>query len=464
MPRLSIAGRRAACCRFAVRLSPSPLIPVPALLPSAIRREILDLAKPERFRRHGFLRNIFLVMSGTGSAQLIGILFSPILSRIYTPADFGIYGSFASVVGILSSVLTLQYSEALMLPERDEVAARLFVAACVSAATIATVVAVVSSLMPRLLALVLNAQELGKWFWVAPFAAMLLCLNQSLTSWCSRKKAFKRTAAAQVVRSLSASSVQTAAGFAGAHAGGLVGGTVIGEIFAGVSLWSWVLREDGSLFRRSLDRSLVKSAVKDYRDFPMFSTPQSLLNAISLGAPVILLIHYYGGAVGGFYAFAVRILQAPMNFILTSLRQVLNQKLNEVHNSGGSLGPLFAKCTGTLFLVALFPTVLGMVLAPTVFSFAFGKQWVTAGECARWLLVWFLPMFCNVPSVLLARILRQQRNLLIFDVTLTSTRLVVLALGGSYLSAVHTVAVFSVVGSIFNLLLIAYVWRLVRNK
>lgn len=437
---------------------------MPAFTPSDLKREFFQVANLGSFRRRGFLRNVFLVMSGTGLAQLVGILFSPILSRIYDPADFGTFGSFASVVGILSSVLTLQYSEALMLPDRDEVAARLFIAGCVSAVTIAVGVGLVSSLMPQLLGSILNTQVLGKWLYLAPFAALLLCLNQSLTAWCARRKAFKRTAAAQIVRSLGASSAQTAAGIARAGGGGLIGGNFVGEILAGIALWSWVLREDGYLFRRSLDRSLVRNAAKEYKDFPIFSTPQGLLNAISLGAPVILLIHYYGGAVGGFYAFAVRILQAPMNFILTSLRQVLNQKLNEVHNSGGALEPLFAKCTRMLFFAALFPTLLGMLLAPAVFSFAFGKEWLTAGYCARWLLVWFLPMFCNVPAVLLGRILRQQRNLLFFDVSLTSTRLAVLALGGSYLSSLHTIAALSIVGSVFNLLLIAYVWRLVRIK
>lgn len=437
---------------------------VPAFSPADLKRELFSIASLGRFRKQGFLRNVLLVMSGTGLAQLAAILFSPILSRIYAPADFGIYGSFASVVGILSSVLTLQYSEALMLPDRDDVAARLFIAGCTSAVMIASIVGLAGSLMPHMLASLLNANGLEAWLWVAPVAALLLCLNQTLTSWCARRKAFKRTAAAQVVRSVAGSSAQTAAGLARLGGGGLIGGNLAGELLVSISLWSSVLRGDAQLFRRSLNRSLVMSAAKAYRDFPIFSAPQSLLNAVSLGAPVILLIHYYGGAVGGFYAFAVRILQAPMNFILISLRQVLNQKLNEVNNSGGPLGPLFGKCTRMLFLAAIVPTLLGILLAPVVFSFVFGKEWSTAGECARWLLVWFLPMFCNVPSVLLARILRQQRNLLIFDVVLLSSRLAVLALGGSSLSALHTIALLSLVGAAFNSLLIVWIWRLVRIK
>jgi O-antigen/teichoic acid export membrane protein len=186
------------------------------------------------------------------------------------------------------------------------------------------------------------------------------------------------------------------------------------------------------------------------------------MNAASQGAPVILLIHYYGVAIGGFYAFSVRALQAPMNFVLTSLRQVLFQKLSEVHNGGRDLGRMFAKCTGTLFALAILPTIVGFVLAPRIFVFVFGSQWLTAGDYARWLLVWFLPGFCNLPAALLGRILRRQRTLLLLDLALLISRISVLIFGGACWSPIHTIAAFSVVGAFFNILLIFYVWRLLK--
>ena len=45
-------------------------------------------------------RNIFSVAIGTIFAQIISILISPILTRIYTPEDFGIYGIYMSIVSI----------------------------------------------------------------------------------------------------------------------------------------------------------------------------------------------------------------------------------------------------------------------------------------------------------------------------------------------------------------------------
>ena len=177
---------------------------------------------------------------------------------------------------------------------------------------------------------------------------------------------------------------------------------------------------------------------------------------------MILLIYYFGATIGGIYAFAIRVLQLPMNFILTSLRQVLFQKLSEVHNHGGDLGGLFAKTTATLLGISLVPAALAFVFAPQMFGLVFGSKWVLAGEYARWLLIWLVPGFCNLPAALAGRILRQQRNLLLFDLGLLMSRIAVLMLGGNYFTPLQTIVTFSLVGAAFNIFLILFIWRLLQ--
>ena len=50
------------------------------------------------------LKDVSFVAGGTVISQAIGILVLPVLSRIYTPADFGIAAIFASVIAILSEI------------------------------------------------------------------------------------------------------------------------------------------------------------------------------------------------------------------------------------------------------------------------------------------------------------------------------------------------------------------------
>ncbi len=435
---------------------------MPLSVPLGLTRELLGQMNLARIRQRGFFQNVLVVMTSTGLAQLLTICFSPVLSRLYGPDEFGVYGTFLSVAGVLSAVVTLQYSEALMLPGRHQEAAGIFWAAMVSTVAITLLFSLPWVFFPSTWRGLFDPRQLNGWLWLVPLAALVTGLNETLTAWCARRKAFKRAATVQVGRALTANSGQTAAGAAGWGAGGLVGGGLFGDILASIGLFLWVVREDGAALRAGWKRESILVAAREHRAFAFFSMPQNLLNAASQGAPVILLIYYFGAAIGGTYAFAIRVLQLPMNFILTSLRQVLFQKLSEVRNEGGDLRGLFVKTTATLLGLSLVPAAIGFVFAPQLFGLVFGSHWVLAGDYARWLLIWLVPGFCNLPAALVGRILRQQRNLLLFDLGLLLSRLTVLVLGGRYLAPLPTIVTFSIVGAGFNIFLILFIWRLLK--
>lgn len=59
-------------------------------------------------------------MTGTTVAQAIPIAITPILTRIYTPEDFGIFAIFIALVTIFGSISSARYELAVMLPKKDE--------------------------------------------------------------------------------------------------------------------------------------------------------------------------------------------------------------------------------------------------------------------------------------------------------------------------------------------------------
>ncbi|MCK7480581.1 MAG: hypothetical protein M0C28_27655 [Candidatus Moduliflexus flocculans] len=87
-----------------------------------------------------FFKNILVVMAGTGAAQIISLLLYPVISRLFTPSDFGISGSFDAVAGIIAAGVTLEYSQALMLPKEKEKALGLLAISllCTGAVTVLT--------------------------------------------------------------------------------------------------------------------------------------------------------------------------------------------------------------------------------------------------------------------------------------------------------------------------------------
>ena len=413
-------------------------------------------------KNSAFVKNILIVMSGTALAQVIGFALTPIISRLFTPADFGIFGSFNAVVVVIVAGVTLEYSQAIMLPKEKSHALDLFFISCLSTTIIALLCALACLIAPAYLMEIMKAPGV----WVLALLVLIIPIagfNIALQSWCVRAKAFKQTSASQVVRSLSSNGMQVGFGFLKAGSIGLIVSIVLAELFASINLLR-IFLADFKTFAHKTSWHRMKQLAKEYRDFPIYSASGNIINALSMGLPVLLLINYFGIAVAGAYAFGLRILGAPMTLILRALRQVLFQKAAETDHQGRSLLVLYIKVTAGLFALAVVPSIILFIWAPQIFSFIFGHQWLTAGEFAGSLVLWQAFMFCNLPSELFARILRLQRLLFIFDIILLAARALVLIVGGIYMTASQTIFLFSIVGAIMNIIFIVIVGLVLMKK
>jgi O-antigen/teichoic acid export membrane protein len=67
-----------------------------------------------------FGRNVLTLMTGTTIAQSIPVAITPILTRLYTPEDFGLLAVFVALTAILGSIANGRYELAIMHPEKDE--------------------------------------------------------------------------------------------------------------------------------------------------------------------------------------------------------------------------------------------------------------------------------------------------------------------------------------------------------
>jgi O-antigen/teichoic acid export membrane protein len=401
-------------------------------------------------------------MSGSAIAQIIGFALSPIISRLFSPSDFGVFGSFNSVAGIVAAGVTLQYTQAIMLPKEKEDALNLFCISCLCTIIVGFLCLIVCLFSA---ASVNNLMKTGGTWALAllVLATIVAGLNQSCQAWCVRVKAFKHTSASQAVRSISSNGAQIGLGYVRGGAGALIVASVLGDLLASLNLVRVLLPDLFSL-KGAIRWDRMKLLAKEYRDFPMYSASQNVLNALSSGLPVLLLAHFYGILVAGAYAFGVRMLQVPMSFVLGALRQVLFQKAAETQHQGGSLTPLYLKTTVGLFAMALLPSSILFIWAPQLFTWIFGSQWYVAGEYARSLVLWLLVVFCNLPAVLFARLIRIQRAVFFYDMALLGLRVLALVLGGLYLSALQTISLFSVVGAAMNAILILLVGYAVMKK
>jgi O-antigen/teichoic acid export membrane protein len=403
-------------------------------------------------------------MSGTAIAQAITVAVSPLLTRLFAPQAFGTLGVYLSLLAITGAAATLRFDQALMLPQEDDEAARLFWNAMLSVAAFSGLALLAFLLFRDTLRQALKMGEGSGALGLLPLSLLFFGSFLTLNSWSARRKQFGRSSLAQMLRSLAAAALQLLAGIFHAGAAGLIGAAAAGDGLAALVLGRWVRRSDGALLRRALAWERLRLAVKKYRDFPLFSTPQNLLNAVSQNIPLLLLAKFFGPVVAGHYVLGVRCIQVPMNFVLTSLRQVFFQKASETCNRGGDVYGLFRKATLGLLALVTLPAAAVVAFGPDIFAFVLGRQWAASGEYARWLVLWLALMFANVPAVLFAQIYRKQRVVLLQDVLLLALRVAALVIGGRRGSALLAVALYSLVGVAFNLFIIFWAAGFLRRS
>lgn len=356
-----------------------------------------------------FARNVLTVMSGTTLAQAIPVLISPVLTRLYTPAELGALALYVSTLAVAAVVATGRFELAVLIPRRDREAvdvATLGVALAGIVCVLAWIgLAAYAVLGPGGAG---SSTPLDAWLYVLPLSTLLMGLYQCLTYWNNRRKRFAALGAGKVGQSAAMSSVQIGAGLAGSGAGGLIAGYLVGQLAANTILLRRTLGDaEGAPKLPSFVRAVA--VARRHANFPRYMIPGQLANVASSQMPVLLMSFLYGPAVAGLYSLAERVLVLPSSIIGSAVGDVYRQRAAEVYNDQGNCRALYVQTAKRLALMGAGPLLLVGVAAPWIFETVFGPAWRGAGEIASLLCVMVFFQVVSSPlsqTVLLANMHR----------------------------------------------------------
>lgn len=333
--------------------------------------------------RDNFTAHVLTLLSGTSLAQFLVILTAPILTRLYTPEDFGVLALFVSLNSIVGAVICGRYEMAIMLPREEEDAANLFALALVVAIGLSVLALGVIAAFGQSLAQMLHCPSLSFWLWFLPVGYLFAGLSMTLNYWHTRKKKYFGLAAARVSQSVGTVGVQTGAGLtATTGAGGLIAGELMGQAVGIGVLGLDLVRRDGKVIWQSLHPKKMGELAKNYHRFPAYDVAAVLANTGSHFLPFLLLNQFFDAFVVGSFYLAYRVINWPLNLIGTSVSQVFYQKYEEKRQESEKL-KFLQQLIKILAILALLPALVLFISAPYLFQVIFGPQWLTAGEFVR---------------------------------------------------------------------------------
>ena len=369
------------------------------------------------FAKGSFARSVGVLAGGAALGQALVLLASPLLSRLYSPGDFGVLAVYASLLAIVAVLASLRYELAVPLPADDGVAAHVLVLSLALVLATSAVTGVVVLLFGPAIADVVGAPGLAPHLWLLPVGVLALGLYQSLSYWAVRKRAYGRIASTRLAQGASSVVVQLGLGLLQFGPVGLIAGQVAGQATGTTSFTSLAFRDSRAAFT-GVRLAAMRDVAMRYDRFPKYATAGALLNSSSLQLPSVIMTALFGTTVAGWYFFSLRILRAPLNLIGNSVSQVYYGEAPRLAESDPrALLSLFRMTSRRLLFLAIGPLSLVAAFGPWAFETLFGAQWSEAGIFARLLVPYLLMQFAFGPVSQTFSILESQRALLVLNAT-----------------------------------------------
>lgn len=401
----------------------------------------------------------FVTLMGAGAvSQLILLLISPLLTRLYTPQDFGVYGVFVAVCATMAGVSGGRLELAIPVAKKADTATTLLLLTCLIAIPVSLLLsAMVAWLGPRYGLEAAFSGRLALWL---PVAAFSIVVFQAVNYWLLWNKDYSGAARARWVQGGTLATVQLVAGYLSMGSWGLLVGHAaaqfLGGLFGGgVAAARRVVRAGSAL---SFSKCLYILSV--HRNYPFVMAPAALLNMLGQHLPILLIGGVYGVQAAGFYAIAQRVCGAPLALVGQAIGQIFAAEAPQLmQQSPNNMLLTFSKLIKYMFLGGGFFILLLVTAAPTLVSFVFGEEWVDAGVLMQILSVVFVLEFVVTPVSLTLSFMGQHGRQLWWDVVRLFSILATFTLAtGLKLSFYEAMALLAVALSLSHIYLLRMMW------
>ena len=333
----------------------------------------------KKFTKDDFNSNIVKLVLGTGFSQVLPIALMPILTRLYSPEDFGVFAVYLAVSGILGVIATGRYELAIVLPDNNQDSSNIFwlctgISAILSACILIFIFVYFANINE-----ILGFNSTSKILFLIPASVFLAGFLQALNYYHIRTKMFGKLSKSKVVLGSGSASTQLISGALSSPSGfGLSVGYLFGQLLTVVYLLQNV-RKFRQLLRIEF-RSILFQA-KKYKNFPLLSSPGALLDTSAVQLPIFLINGAYSTAVAGQFSLAMRIINMPLALISGAISQVLLQKIASSDNvSPEIVKPLILKLAMKLAILISPLFITCYFYGEELFTFIFGPEWKMAGS------------------------------------------------------------------------------------
>jgi len=341
--------------------------------------------------------NVLFLAGGTAAAQAINIIVAPVLSRLYSPSDFGTLALYSAFLGILCGFTGLSYYLAIPLPENENDAKALCYL-CIFVHIVLTLFVVLALSFGDLVFFSRYGWEsVYRYKWLIPAGFLGSGTYTILTYYVLRLEGFRDISRTSLTQKAWGAGVSVSCGLLSGGGGGLIWGHIV-SLSSGIT--TLVKSSRRRVDHSSIDFPKLWVVAKRYKGFALYQNWGSILNSLNSYLPPLAMALFFSPVIVGWYSFSLRVLQLPLGVVGKAIGQVFFQR-GSVTFREGRLGDTTERYVESLIMIGTFPFFYLGLFAPDLFSFFFGQAWHEAGKITQQLFpfLWMQFIASTVSSV-----------------------------------------------------------------
>lgn len=405
-----------------------------------------------------YKKNISTLALGNTLAQAIPILISPILTRIYDPKDFGLFGIYMACVMVLSSLANGQYHLAIVLPTSNNKAFHISILSFIVTCILIFLLYVLILLFDDYIVFLLKIPEMKFWIYIIPISVFLIGINQIFLYKNTRIKNYRIISFSNIYRTVIMSSSQVFLNYFFKDVTGLILGMIFGSITAIIYL---IKTSKDNIYK--VKYKTILAVARYYKEFPRINTINNLLYNIGQYSIYIVIGFVYSIEYVGFFTLVQRVMLVPSTIIANAVGQVFYQKIstsiktNEVYKDLIYTLKIMISSSFIIFLLIY-------LFIQDIFVIVFGEKWIEAGEVAMCLTPLFFFQFIRSSINMITLVYKKQKVQMYINIGMLLISLMIFFIGYRYkISFMNLIIYYSIIMSILNLFIILYYVKIVKK-
>ncbi|MGO0259321.1 lipopolysaccharide biosynthesis protein [Priestia aryabhattai] len=368
-------------------------------------------------QQNKYIKNVLILLSGSSISQLILLIASPILTRQYSPQDFGAFAGYTSILSIILVVSSLCFEKAIPLEKDEKKTAYLVVLSLMLVFLFSLGIIILHFLFHFNIFSLVDIESKSYYYIFLSLSLLGAGIFQVLNYWGIREDQYKKISSAKLTQSGVNVLGQIGTPLVMKGSFGLFIGDVMGRLIGSSRLITQFLKRNRFLFENFRKKELFE-VIREYYRFPVFATFSTLFNSAALQLPTLLLLNLYGTETAGWYSLSQRVVAVPISLIAVSLGQVYYGEAAKLIKSNPiKLIELYNNTIKKLVLIFALPLLLFALIAPKFFSVFFGGEWLNSGYYTQLLTIMFISQIVVLPLSQTLYILNKQFLQLLWDIS-----------------------------------------------